>query len=383
MKKHVVIVTNLYPNLHDKNRGIFIRQLVERLTAEFDITVICPIPWRPNFLVVDKDRIPASDTINGIDVFYPRHIVIPKLLRASYGWLMYQALLPAIKKLHHNKQIDLVSAHWIYPDGVGAVKAAKNMGLPIVVHALGCDINEYSKYLMRRIQISKALKDSNLVVVKSQDLAKKTMQLGANENNLRVIHNGVDREVFYQQNMQSVRLELGLEAEKNYLLFVGNLQQEKGLQYLIDAMSMLSPCECELIIIGGGPLESSIKNLVKAYLLESVVHFYGRIPHNLIPKYINAVNALCLPSIREGCPNIVLESLSCGTPVLASRVGAVPEIITDDAHGIIVSPQSADQLAQQIPNILKIKTEKSIDFNWYGWDKNAESISHVFKEILT
>lgn len=148
-------------------------------------------------------------------------------------------------------------------------------------------------------------------------------------------------------------------------------------------MSMLSPCECELIIIGGGPLESSIKNLVKAYLLESVVHFYGRIPHNLIPKYINSVNALCLPSIREGCPNIVLESLSCGTPVLASRVGAVPEIITDDAHGIIVSPQSADQLAQQIPNILKIKTEKSIDFNWYGWDKNAESISHVFKEILT
>jgi len=382
MRKHVVIVTNLYPNHREMNRGVFIRQLVERLTDEFDISVICPIPWRPGLLINKQDQIPVKDEINGINVYYPRHLIIPKLLRASYGWLMYLSLLPALKVLHKDKHIDLVSAHWVYPDGVGAVKAARNMGLPVVIHALGCDINEYSKYLMRRIQISTALKNSDLIVVKSNDLAKKTIQLGANENNLRIILNGVDQDKFYQQDMQLSRLKLGLDPAKKYLLFVGNIQQEKGLKYLIEAMAMLSSCEFELLIIGAGPLEEDMKALVVKQGLESVVQFLGCRPHNCIPRYLNAVNALCLPSIREGCPNIVLESLSCGTPVLASRVGAVPEIITEESHGMIVSAQSADQLAREIPNILKIKTNKPVTFDWYSWDRNAEYISHVFKEIL-
>jgi glycosyltransferase involved in cell wall biosynthesis len=254
--------------------------------------------------------------------------------------------------------------------------------LPVVIHALGCDINEYSKYLMRRIQISTALKNSDLIVVKSNDLAKKTIQLGANENNLRIILNGVDQDKFYQQDMQLSRLKLGLDPAKKYLLFVGNIQQEKGLKYLIEAMAMLGSCEFELLIIGAGPLEDDMKALVVKQGLESVVQFLGCRPHNCIPRYLNAVNALCLPSIREGCPNIVLESLSCGTPVLASRVGAVPEIITEESHGMIVSAQSADQLAREIPNILKIKTNKPVTFDWYSWDRNAEYISHVFKEIL-
>ena len=99
MKKHVLIVSNLYPNRDEPNRGIFIKQLTEDLNQEFDISVLCPVPWRPKLLhrIKGTHPLPNRELISGIDVCYPRHFVFPKVLRFTYGWFMYLALLPKIK----------------------------------------------------------------------------------------------------------------------------------------------------------------------------------------------------------------------------------------------------------------------------------------------
>lgn len=382
MKKRIIIVTNLYPNCNEENRGIFIRQLVERLADKFDVSVICPVPWRPKFLVNSDRVIPKKDIINGIRVEYPRHLVIPKTLRFSYGWLMYLSLLPVLRRMHKISAIDLISAHWIYPDAFGAMKAAKKLNIPIVAHALGCDINEYSKYWLRKIQISQVLKASDRIIVKSIDLAIKVEQLGAVADNIKTIMNGVDKGKFYPRLMEETRKKVGLSPSIKYLLFVGNLQVEKGLVYLLTALPKVAKSDFKLLIIGSGPQEQIMRDLVESLNISSKVEFLGSLAHDQIPIYLNAVDALCLPSLREGCPNIVIESLSCGTPVLASNVGAVPDMITDSQKGIIVNSESSYAIANNIPRILNIKEENEVAFDWQTWEENATKIADVFNELL-
>lgn len=382
MKKRIVLISNLYPNPNEKNRGVFIRQLAERLTHEFDLTVVCPIPWKPKFLRQPAQEVPKVDTVNGVQVLYPRHIVIPKMMRFSYGWLMYLALLPVLKNLHKQNMVDLISAHWIYPDGFAAMQVAKKLNIPVVVHALGCDINEYSKYWSRKIQIAKALMNSDRVVVKSRDLATKSQQLGADPENIHTIMNGVDKDKFYPRDMSDMRAELGLDADGKYLLFVGNLQVEKGLIYLLTAVAKIKDYPFKLLVVGDGPQSSQMKEVAIKLGISAKVEFLGAINHPDVPRYLSAVDALCLSSLREGCPNIVLESLSCGTPVLASNVGAVPDMITSADKGIIIEAENAQQIADNIPSVLTIKTNQEVQFSWYSWDENAQKIGQVFKELI-
>lgn len=384
MKKHVLIVSNLYPNRDEPNRGIFIKQLTDDLNEEFDISVICPIPWRPILLqkVKGAKTLPNHESINGIDVYYPRHFVFPKTLRFTYGWFMYLALLPMIKLLHAKKNIDLISAHWVYPDGFGAVKVAKKMGLPVTVHALGCDINEYTKYPLRRSLIAKTLVNSDRVVVKSADLAKRSMELGSSENKVKVVLNGVDQKKFIKMDVKLSRDKLGLASDAKYLLFVGNIQEEKGLIHLIRALPLVKRFDATLLVVGSGPQSRQMQALVGELNLTQQVKFVGAVPHHEVPLYLNSANALCLPSLREGCPNIVLEALSCGTPVLASDVGAVSQIITDNRMGVVVPAQSSEEIALAIPEVLELKEKYSVNFKWYSWKENADRIGDIFNELL-
>jgi teichuronic acid biosynthesis glycosyltransferase TuaC len=384
MKKHIVVVSNLYPNRDEPNRGIFIKQLTENLIKHYEISVVSPIPWRPTwwYLLKGINPLPKHDIVSGVNVYYPRHVVIPKVLRSTYGWLMQMPLSSILTSIQAKKNIDLISAHWVYPDGFAAVNVAKRLGIPVTVHALGCDINEYTKYRFRRHLISKTLIKSDRIVVKSDDLAEKARDLGGVTSKIRTILNGVDKRKFYPMDMMESRSKLGLSLSEEYLLFVGNLQEEKGLMYLIKALAITKNFKGKLLIIGTGPLEESFRKQVDQLDLNHKVEFFGSVSHSSVPVYLSAVNALCLPSLREGCPNIVLESLSCATPVLATRVGAVPQMITNDKQGMIVPCASSIDLANAIPNIMKLKGSTAFHFNWYSWEDNADKISDVYKELI-
>ena len=384
MKKHIVIVSNLFPNSDEPNRGIFIKQLTVQLLDRFNITVVCPVPWRPRWLqnLLGKEPLPFTCHIDGIKVYYVPHLIIPKILRFTYGWLMYKALMPVLKLINESSSIDLISAHWVYPDGYGAVKAAAKLSVPVTVHALGCDVNEYTKQISRRFLISKAFKNCDQVIVKSLDLEKKVLNLGCQAGQVKTILNGVDKNKFFPVEMNIARKKLNLDINKDYLLFVGNIQQEKGLVYLIDALKIARDFNGKLLIVGKGPQEMAMRRRVKEHCIVDRVEFIGTVPHHEVPLYLSAVNALCLPSLREGCPNIVLESLSCGTPVLASSVGAVPQIITQQSFGMMVPPESAGEIAAAIPKIVKIKAVSSIQFEWHSWQENADQVSEVFDGLL-
>lgn len=140
--------------------------------------------------------------------------------------------------------------------------------------------------------------------------------------------------------------------------YVGRLSGEKGVFNLVEAMSLLSDCNFKLIIIGDGDLRSKINEYKVEHNLSEQVQLTGWIPHDKLPDYLNKLKLLVLPSYTEGLPNIMLEAMACGTPVLATAVGAIPDVIKDGETGFLLKDNSPEFIAESILKVLAMPDDK-------------------------
>jgi glycosyltransferase involved in cell wall biosynthesis len=169
-----------------------------------------------------------------------------------------------------------------------------------------------------------------------------------------VQHIGVDQETFRLRDKQEIRARLGLPADARIIVSVGNLVSIKGPDVLLDAYTRLVPGLQEktlLVFVGDGPMRPALETAVLENNLTDQVRFVGRRLHGEIPDWISAADLLCLPSLNEGCPNVVLEAFASGRPVVASAVGAVPDLVTP-ARGRIAQPGQSEHLAAALREVL-------------------------------
>ncbi len=148
-------------------------------------------------------------------------------------------------------------------------------------------------------------------------------------------------------------IKRAIEDRRNTAGYVGNLIKGKGIEHLAKSMSIVlhSKTDVDLIVGGRGPLESRIRSLAEKY--PARIQYVGRIPEANLPDFLNGLKLLLLPSYTEGLPNIVLESMACGTPVLATPVGAIPDIIMDGENGFILKDNSAHTIAKDIERVFE------------------------------
>lgn len=385
----ILLVTNLFPNQHEPTRGIFTDQIVDNLKLDHDVQVMAPTPWFPKRLARVFNRkhatLPHKTTHKGTTVYHPCYLVIPKIARWSYGIFFFLGIFNTLRKIKKEFNPDVINVHWMYPDAYGTVLAAKLLNIPVVTHSLGCDINEFANYPSRRFFIKKALQRADFNISVSEELKLKTIELGSKANKSTAIMNGVNSQLFYPQNAQILRNELDLPMDKRLLLFAGNFNIEKGLIVLLEAFAKVhdSFSDVQLVVVGSGPLESQIFAAVNELGIQDKVLFKGRVSHDQIPRYLSAVDFLCLPSLREGCPNIVLESLSSGTPVLSSRVGAVPEMLASQSQtlGLMASPGDAHDFSRIISQALDMDWSKPLNFTWMSWKESADEIGAVLQKV--
>src|SRR5438094_4846056 len=182
------------------------------------------------------------------------------------------------------------------------------------------------------------LKRADAVVAVSQSLKDRMVSLGCPDEKITVIRNGIDAVKFMPQSRFGARQELELPSGRPILLSVGRLTENKGFHVLIDALSRFrNKCpDALLVIIGEGTYQSYLKAQVRRLNLEQNVRFAGPRPHEELPKWYSAADVFCLASATEGCPNVVLESLACGCPVIATGAGGICELVTSPSFGIIV-----------------------------------------------
>jgi teichuronic acid biosynthesis glycosyltransferase TuaC len=363
----ILLISNLFPNSAEPLRGIYTYQIVKELDKVCDIEVIAPLPWVPHYvgnrikLKYCHADVPKKEKLGGITVYHPRYLVIPKILGFMHSVFLFFPLLRLVKHIQQNREFDLINAHWIFPDGVAAVWLARRLDKPVILTGLGCDLNLYSTMAFRKIQIVRALQEADLVTVVSKNMKRRIISLGIRGERVNVIPNGIDLKLFDVMDRKWARNYLSLNHKSRIILTIGTQDEVKGTKYLIEAFDMLRRSEkgrLLLILIGDGPLTEFLVSMSKDLGLCENVLFLGKKPHNEIPLWLNAADAFCLPSIREGHPNVVLEALACGVPVVASNVGGIPEMIND--NGVLTLPADSNDLCTG----LEFCMSKS-------WDKNA------------
>jgi teichuronic acid biosynthesis glycosyltransferase TuaC len=374
-KKRILAIVGAIPCRNHIYSGIFtLNQIIElSKIGKYEIDIIFVRPMFPrltnwigrrikrNFLALDR---PIDPKTEGIKVHLIPYLHLPKfnmsiIILTSYLYILIRRL-----------KFDVIHAYFLLFPGYLGVRLGYFFKKPVVVTAMGSDVNLlygkpiYGKTFKPSVieKIMMALEKADGIVAKSDYLKKRIKDLGISEKKILVINNGVCKKKFHIFDIGDVLLR----RSKKTILYVGNLYAEKGLKELLEAIEILSRkrSDFSLVVIGNGPFEKEFSELIQRLKLEKFVRMEGQKSHEKIPRWINKSYVLCLPSHNEGFPNVVIESIACGRPVVASNIGGIPEIINDPTLGILVPPRNVEKLAEAL--------DEALDKEW-KWDIIAKS----------
>jgi glycosyltransferase involved in cell wall biosynthesis len=209
-------------------------------------------------------------------------------------------------------------------------------GIPLVCVAQGSDVHHYLDLPMRRRAILNLVKRAR-IITRSEDLRQRLLNAGAEAGRVSTVYNGVDLETFHPGDKAAARAELKLPIDGKILLFVGNFLPVKGLDLLIRSVAHASTTIAEplhLVMIGSGPLQPELTNLARqSGLKDNQLFWAGRRAPAEVAQFMRAADAVCLTSHNEGVPNVLLEALASGRPLISTDVGGISEIINPSPQG--------------------------------------------------
>jgi teichuronic acid biosynthesis glycosyltransferase TuaC len=384
----VLTFTTLYPNEARPGHALPVetrlRHVVE--TGEIQSEVVAPVPWFPSQHPAFGDyavhaRAPREEVRHGIHVLHPRYAVIPKIGMTVAPFMLVHAMRPVFARLLKQRPFDLIDAHYFYPDGVAAVMLGRHFGKPVVITARGTDLNLIAQYRLPRLMIQWAAAHAAGLVTVCRALKDKLVALGVPGDRVNVLRNGVDLQRFRPVDRESVRQRLRFTGTT--LLSVGNLVPLKGHDIAIRALTLLP--RCSLVIAGHGPEYMALADLAREIGVAHRVTFAGGLSQEDLRLYYGAADALVLASSREGWPNVLLESLACGTPVVSRNVGGTPEVIASPAAGLLFDERTPEELARAVARLFERAPDRSATRRYaeqYSWDATTEGQLQLFTRIL-
>jgi glycosyltransferase involved in cell wall biosynthesis len=256
---------------------------------------------------------------------------------------------------------------------------AKALGVPAVVKLHGSDIDVLAERPIIRRYLRTTFRHAAAVVAVSRPLAEQAEALGAKR--VFTVRNGVDKSTFGPRDRHAARAELGLPQYGRILVYVGRLSQEKGCLDLIEAFREVAArvADAHLYFVGDGPDRAPCE--VDALGLP--ISFVGQLPLGEVARWVAASDAVTLPSWHEGTPNVIIEALSSGRRVVATRVGGIPELVTSDALGELVERQSPVELARALERALSCQYDPEHVARCFVPATWAESAATLFQVLRT
>ncbi|CAN2045899.1 teichuronic acid biosynthesis glycosyltransferase TuaC [Candidatus Magnetomoraceae bacterium gMMP-13] len=347
---NILFLSHMFPNPVQPVNGTFVLDLAKFINRKKTVTVIAPIPYFPwihkTFKYKGYNMIPEKMNFKGLHVYYPRFFMIPKYCKWLDGLFYTFCCWNRVKSIL--KTCDIIVAHWTFPDAFAGVvwSRLKKKKIILVVHG-NESIHYFDPLSLRKRIIRKTVENVDHIIAVSTDLKEKILRTHkVDANRITVLPNGVDYKKFPLIDQQAARNQLELPVDKRILLTVARLSPEKALDVLLNAFLQLKDLSDTLLyIIGEGPEIFCLKNFIKEKNLYDKVFLLGAIPHEKIHLWMSAADVFLLPSLREGTPVVIGEAFACGTPVVASTVGGIPDLIANDKLGIMVEPNSVPALS--------------------------------------
>jgi glycosyltransferase involved in cell wall biosynthesis len=360
----LIASSSTFPNPDEPNKGIYVYRKIWHLAQMSDVVAVAPIPYFPRTIPSTRyaryARVPARAVLDGLEVHYPRVLVTPRIGRSLYGFFYAACLLRPMARLVKEHRPEALLTFWAYPDGFATVLLSRVFKLPVFVSAGGCDVNNLDAHLGKRRMVEWAFRHCDGAVAVSRALGSRIVDLGVDPARVKVVPNGLDEA--YQ-----VQLARGFDVDSDRrtgttVLFCGRLSEEKDPLSLMEAFRLLlvNRPDARLMLVGDGPLRPRIEQLAAAWNIADRVALAGEVQHDQVARHMRQADVFCLSSVREGYPNVLLEALACGLPIVATNVGGVPEIVANENLGTLVPSGQPAELARALETALNRRWDRQI-----------------------
>jgi len=391
----ILFFTGQFPNINQPLEGIFnVPRAKGLLHKGHEVKAIVPIGMTPpehlffpfpkinriRHFFINQNKIPLFEIIKGIEVYYPRWWWLPRRF-CWYSELLFVKYFAGkqIFSLIDSYQPDVIITSWLHPWGSFAKYIKQRFDIPIISILEGSDIlvlpqkykgiqnieRIYSKYVDMVIFVSANMKENSARYFKV--------------NKYKIIHNGFDSTIFNFKNV------LSKNKNRKNIVAVGSLEVVKGFDILLKAIQNIGAAY-NLIIIGDGSERYKYQDFINKNNLHERIQLLGYIKHNNIINYLRVCDIFCNPSRSEGLPTAPLEAMACGLPVVATRVGGLPEIIQDGFNGYLCEKEDLYSLESALIKAGETKWQNEKIASWakenYSWLIWAEKMNFVINELV-
>lgn len=347
------------------------------------------------------------EEINGIKIHYLKHTTSGSPRR---GWKKQS--ISKFKEITKKEVFDIILSQSIA--GYGVAKIARRMGIPFITIMHGYEAMVFRSSLNQVMNLKKGyfslfrsffssvycslfqeipiLMKSSVIIAVSNNVAKVIGQRPfIDRDKIKVISYGIDLKLFKfsKEEREKARLKLNIHNHERVVLFLSLLSKQKGTDVAIKAFNELAQNNnnIKLIVAGDGEYLEEAKLLVKSLNLESRVIFTGFVRNKEAPKYYNLSDVFIFPTLRlESFGIVIAEAMACGIPVIASRIGSIPDVISDRINGVLFHPGDFIELAKQINLLLNdqqfsaiiVQNAQKKAMERFGLDRMIEETLKVF-----
>jgi len=392
---HVVVLSSLFPSTVQPMSGLFIRERMFRVGAHVPLAVVAPAPWFPLQWLVRRWKpgfragAPRHEVQRGFDVWYPRFLSVPGALKGLDGWLMAIGALPRLWRLRRAGRLDLIDAHFAYPDGDAATRLGRWLGVPVTITLRGTEQRQAGDAALTP-KVRRALQRASQVLAVSDSLRQVAVSLGVARDAVRVVGNGVDLQKFHPMPKAEARAALGLPDGAPVLVSVGGLVERKGFHRVIELLPALRERLPGLLylVIGGpspeGDIGAQLRQQVAVLGLGDAVRFLGPLAPERLRVPLSAADVFVLATRNEGWANVFLEAMACGLPVVTTDVGGNAEVVCRAELGTVVPFGDATRLEMALVEALTRTWDvgairRHAEAN--TWDRRVEDLLKTFRAL--
>lgn len=332
--------------------------------------------------IIDMKNKPENVKVIKAPVLYLPFGFLNRILGLSH----YKSVLKLIRKLHID--FDLIHAHFSWSSGYVGMKLKEKYRKPFVITGHGYDVYKLPfKNAWWGKKIKEILNSANQIITVSEGNIKELIKLGIEQADIKLLHNGYNSKLFFQEDGNTLRKKLGVDLDRKVLISIGNLEPVKGHRYLLEAVKEIKKeyPNILLYIIGNGSLYRSFQSEINKLEISENVIMLGYLKHGEINNWLNISDILVLPSLQESFGIVQLEAFSCGKPVVATKNSGSLSLVKSDEYGLLCEVADAEDLADKLREALKKDWDgkKIIQYaRKFRWKEVAEETCKVYSRII-
>jgi len=375
---NVLFLSTCYPHRSAPVRGTYNYELCGAMQNFARMRVVSPRPWPEVVCNWRRSPLTAANP-EAIQTVWPTYLYPPKVMRHRYGQFMWRSIQKQVARTTADFDTNWVLSYWAHPDGEAGIQAARSVGAKSAVVIGGSDVLLITREVRRRKCVQRVLCDSDAIFTVSEGLRQKVIELGIEPEKIYTVRQGINPEIFSSGLKSEARKRLKLAVDARIFLWVGRMVSVKQPSLLLEAFAQVRRAEPAAILVcaGAGPLLEEMRRTVEQAGLCDAVLFQGAIPQSELPDWYRAANATVLSSQSEGLPNVLRESLACGTPFVSTNVGSISEIAAPE-YSLLTRPNDAAELSGAMLEVLNDRYQaEARAFTPRCWSDCAEEMIDI------